>query len=379
MPALLPIPAVAEIAAWSRVGDDAVAAAGRLRRDAKVAQELASRAMPLADPAVVFLGMPSRFDSVVTHAAIAYDVAGYKVADDLRNALLDEGLDVRTECLMPDEIGSGDWVKVAYSPTLRRFGEMTNMLPGTYPGGIPNHASPVSAMLTQGLLGGALGYGLGMAGERLLPDRWERGRLRRTLGLMGMLGGAVPGAVIGGLNKARGLPFNDANVLQGRPGDVPSLNLTQPVGVKQAAFVTAAESLFAHRDPVLVKAAFGDDDDGGVQPGAGGALSNSAVNVNAFGQVLWESQTPIGVIGMTMGALQAAQQMPGGVAPGWVTPKQMGHLAAGMGAGYLSGALVGKTLGVLAGMPQSTQDTLKRTGAMAGIVTTVIPKLFGVD
>jgi hypothetical protein len=40
------------------------------------------------------------------------------------------------------------------------------------------------------------------------------------------------------------------------------------------------------------------------------------------------------------------------------------RISAGMGSGYLSGAIVGKVLGTLTGMPGSTQDRLKQTVAI---------------
>jgi hypothetical protein len=100
--------------------------------------------------------------------------------------------------------------------------------------------------------------------------------------------------------------------------------------------------------------------------------------VDSLGNVLWEVGAKPGTSAMTMGAIHAAKQMPGGRGdPGWVTPGQMAGLATNMGAGYLSGALVGSALGMLTGLPQSTQDTLKNTGMYLGIVKSVVPRLFG--
>ena len=61
---------------------------------------------------------------------------------------------------MPATLGlsAEPWVKVAYSPTLHRAGELLNFFPGQYPGGVPNSPSPLAAMLTSGLLGAGLGW-----------------------------------------------------------------------------------------------------------------------------------------------------------------------------------------------------------------------------
>jgi len=47
-----------------------------------------------------------------------------------------------------------------------------------------------------------------------------------------------------------------------------------------------------------------------------------------------------------------------------------------MGTGWLSGMLVGKTLGALAGLRPESQKTLQQTGVWAGVLTNVVPKLF---
>ena len=53
----------------------------------------------------------------------------------------------------------------------------------------------------------------------------------------------------------------------------------------------------------------------------------------------------------------------------------MGRMAVGMGSGYLSGALVGKSPGALTGMPDSAQDELKSVGLWAGIAKSLVPAL----
>src|SRR5215471_2166343 len=93
-----------------------------------------------------------------------------------------------------DFAGEHGWVKVAYSPALRRMGELLNFYPGHYPGGIPNYPSPLTAMLTSGLVGGGLGYGTGWLAEKLLPEGWGK-KLKRTGAVLGALLGAAPGAV----------------------------------------------------------------------------------------------------------------------------------------------------------------------------------------
>jgi hypothetical protein len=102
-----------------------------------------------------------------------------------------------------------------------------------------------------------------------------------------------------------------------------------------------------------------------------------AIDVANLNRSLWDTGANPQLAGMTMGAVAAAQQLPGGKEPGWVTPVQMAGLAARMGAGWLSGALVGAALGVLTGMPQETQKKLRDTGMYVGVVEALVPRLFG--
>src|SRR6202012_464743 len=55
--------------------------------------------------------------------------------------------------------------------------------------------------------GAALGYGTGAAAEWLLPRRWEKGRLRGTLGILGGLAGMAPAGVWALNNSQMGKPF----------------------------------------------------------------------------------------------------------------------------------------------------------------------------
>jgi hypothetical protein len=309
--------------------------------------------------------------------------------------------------LTEKEASDGDWIKVAFSPTLRTIGEGLNFFPGYGP--LPNQAGPLAGMLTSGLVGAGLGYGGGWLAEKLLPDNWERGKLRRTLAILGGALGAAPGAYMGLQNWAIGRPFNDPRMYNMPPRDYHASRLSMwerpPYGDKQpepgfkepkaedslckeandaldvslgqrwkdgAKFV--AEKAAADRDAML-KEAFGP-----YAPvfGQNNRRNRTDINVNSLGQALWDVGSTPGTAAMTMGAVHAANQMPGGEPDsGWVTPVQMGRLGAAMGAGYLSGGLVGSVLGALTGLPQGAQDKLKETGMYLGIVKDVVPTLFG--
>lgn len=287
------------------------------------------------------------------------------------------------------EAASGRWVKVAHSPLLRRAGELLNFFPGRYPGGVPNAPSPLAATLTGGLVGAGLGYGLGAVGEAALPQSFQRGRLRRTLAVLGGLGGAAPGGLWAASALARGVSPLDGGDLAPPAGSPPALD---PAHLDPEKLVTAAladapgDELYAAAlaalpapSPAdaraLEKLASGWFD---ADPRPAPPRSPLAVNVDALGRTLWESGADPRLVGSTVGALRAAASLPGGTGdPSRVTPAQVGELAAAMGAGYAAGAAAGAALGVLTGLPRAAQNALARSGAFAAAVREVVPALFG--
>ena len=62
------------------------------------------------------------------------------------------------------------------------------------------------------MLGAAAGYGVGALGENLLPERWERGKLRRTLATMGGFVGAAPGLLNAAVNHSQGKPLLNSDL-----------------------------------------------------------------------------------------------------------------------------------------------------------------------
>jgi len=282
---------------------------------------------------------------------------------------------VRTEPLSLEEVTSGAWIKVAASAALRRVGEALNFFPGfskdpsnpaasghtTGPTWMGVQPSPLAGMLTSGLLGSGLGYGLGWLGEKVMPEEWEEGRLRKTLAILGGLAGAAPGAGYMLANHMSGQPLNSA-IWQDEPkleGDTKGKLLV--------------DSKYSQASDDFVKKAFG---------GATGAGGVPPVNINKLGQTLWEVGASPETAAATMSSVYAAQQLPGGVGPGYVTPQQTGLLGTMMGAaggglqGYAVGWGVGKALGVLTGMPVGTRKVLNRGGATLGIINSLMPRMF---
>lgn len=298
-------------------------------------------------------------------AAIYVDSPGDVTELSWCKAALDRAVgaaSVQSVILSDSDIGDGSWVKVAYSPSLVRTGQLLNFFPAK---DVPwNKPSPLTAMLTSGLLGAGLGYGLGWAGEKIMPEKMQReGRTRKSLAILGGLLGAVPGAAWGGVNALTGLPLNSSELLKDKDIAAPSWGRVDMSKLREKS------------SEDFVKQAF-------EQPLGAGAEGVEKVNLNRLGQTLWDIGAPPATAAATMSSVYAAQQLPGGVGPGYVTPHQTGLLGTMMGAagggaqGYATGWAVGKGLGLVTGMPQSTQNSLKNTGAMLGVINTLVPRLF---
>lgn len=279
--------------------------------------------------------------------------------------------------------------KQAYSEAIRRTGELLNFFPGKYPGGIPNSPSPLAAMLTTGLVGAGLGYGAGAIGEAVMPHTWQRGKLRRTLAMLGGAGGALPGMAWMAANHTIGKPLNapanpDINppVNEAPFEGIRRLNTQQapknaPIDLPNSMAGEVKMSVLLDDDqPVLYSEAFSKL---AAMYGAAGGLGVPAINVNEFNQVVWgdprvTSRMQPETRAAATGLFSSAAHIGGS---NIITPLDIGRITVGMGTGYLSGALVGRALGTLMGMPDETQDHLKNVGMWAGIVSGLVPIAFG--
>ena len=261
--------------------------------------------------------------------------------------------------------------KGAESPVLSELAKLWQIKPGKMFGAIPNYPGPLSSMLVGGMAGAGLGYGAGYLGEKLLPERWERGKLRRTLAMLGGGLGAAPGAAYMGLNAMSGHPLNHAGIGAGykppprpdiwQPPEIPDMGPDAPFWGGRAGKQVQAS----------VKEAFNT-----------GAAYIPAIDVNEMNQVVWGDPRVARRLDPPMqaaatGLVTGAAHLPGRHQTKFVTPMDIGRMAAGMGSGYVSGLLVGKALGTMMGMPKDTQDTLKQTGMWAGVLANIVPKAFG--
>ena len=287
------------------------------------------------------------------------------------NILLQEKLGEDRVCDQPltlDKLASEWWVKVAYSPTLRRVGEVLQFFPSK---DIPGYGGrPLASMLASGLLGTGLGYGAGYIAENLMPDWMQtRGHTRQSLAALGGLYGLGVGAAPGIINKMTGRPFNDSTLLSGDPTE----------GFKKASNSAISETYHNAVKYYLEKTS----EFGFATISGPGFNEEPIIRTNTLGKVLWNNDVNPQLTAMTMGAVYGANQMPDqNSSPGRVTPHQMGMFGMAMGAagggikGYVTGRLVGRGLGILTGMPQATQDNLASSSMIAGVVNNLVPRLF---
>jgi hypothetical protein len=308
--------------------------------------------------------------------------------DHVRAALLDDG-----------RASSGEWVKVAYSPTVRRAGEALQFFPGDYPGGVPNYPSPLASMLASALVGGGLGYGAGWLGEKLLPRGYGK-KLKRTGAVLGALGGAAPGALWALGNYRTGHSITDPWPFAGPPSEsladaAPDVSLYLPEPEKQGGYPPRGRWVAANGYAKLCRAPdveLGKDyrratsafvkraqlfGDYGADFAAPRQRTPYDVDVNHLGQTLWEGGASQPLTAAALGTMYAAQQMPDpGGRPGWVTGNQLGQLAMNAGKDYVSGLAFGALVNTAVGTPYSAPAFGLGNVAM-GLVRAGVQGLFG--
>jgi hypothetical protein len=267
----------------------------------------------------------------------------------------------------------------------QRLLELLQIVPYTPGQGIPNRASPLAGMLVGGMAGAGLGYGLGWAGEKLMPEDREKGRLRKNLALLGAgIGAAIP-AGRGIWNMTHGRSFNDMSMYQ--PGysaaqarqsiDMVNNSKTMPQDTwNQATNLGRATGEFIGNSVGQLYGATKESEDTT-------GLYGAPFDPEEFNEMLWQdtritNRLPNNYQAAASGLVTGAANLPNKSGPSsFVTPMDMARMTAGMGTGYMSGLFVGKVLGGLMGLPESTQETLKNTGMYAGLLRSVIPIAFG--
>jgi hypothetical protein len=235
----------------------------------------------------------------------------------------------------------------------------------------PKTIDPLLNTLVGGMAGAGIGYGLGVLGEKFLPESWSRHRLRNSLMLLGGGMGASPGLGMLASNWHAGVPLSSTDAFQS------GFNPEEARRLKQQSDQQAYRDAWETFGRMGGKQA---SDDGEYL--STGLTSGLGFDPQEFQRSIWQDPRVAGPLTLPQqaaasGLVLGAANLPGRRRSGLVTPVDMARMAAGMGSGYLSGLLVGKTLGALMGLPDSAQETLKNTGMWAGVVREIVPLVFG--
>jgi hypothetical protein len=231
------------------------------------------------------------------------------------------------------------------------------------PFGGPN---PLLSTALAGALGAGVGYGGGKLMEKLMPDKYfKKGRLSKSLAIAGGLAGAaIPTALYS-------YPMVAEHGIKGMIMHGPyGPNAAPPLPAKVAGYQEILDDLEKESgvvfepDEVFLKAA-----------GAGG-LFLSKIHTDMFNRVVLDDPyTPRPVQAAVVATTTAASAARGGSS--LVSPWDIGRVLIGAGSGLVSGMIVGRTLGALAGLRPNAQKRIQQAGIMAGLLKTIMPMAFG--
>lgn len=231
--------------------------------------------------------------------------------------------------------------------------------------------TPLANGIVSGLLLGGLGYGTGALAEQLFPARYlERGKLRRTLGLLG----AGTGLGVGALNayaNARALkqPYLKSLITNNKTPVV--YPFEREMGEKASNFGFGMDTGTGY----------------GFNP-ASPPMYQPSISVPQFNTALWRdvnrgminphgpygNYTPPPVAAATTGLMSGIST---GVGSPIIRPIDVVRGIASAGVGLATANLAGKTLSALAGLTPEAQNKLQDMGLWAGMLTAVVPPLFG--
>lgn len=244
--------------------------------------------------------------------------------------------------------------------------------------------NPLTNSIVGGLMAGGLGYGAGALAENLFPERYiERGRLRKNLALMGLLGGAGFGAANAYANargNMTGREFSKApfkNFLRGylMPNDAPLPRFVTPNTLNDT---TPSPSIL---DDTAKVAAFGQPPLGAF----GQPLQQPGISVPQFNNAVWrdtqrglqsgfQMHTPPQYAAATTGlmaGISAQKQSP------IISPRDVVNGIASAGVGLATANIAGRALSALAGLTPAGQEKLQDLGLFGGMMHSIVPAMFG--
>jgi hypothetical protein len=267
--------------------------------------------------------------------------------------------------------------------------------------------SPMSNAIVSALIGGGLGYGGGALAEQLFPDRYvEKGRLRKTMGLMGAGVGAamhLPQA-LGNMqlnSQATGNSEVGRSFLQGNQHQQVSPNAEawrdhHFASMKKgaAALPSPAEHLLKAAEGFAKQAFAGSGIGGGKVPlravpvdafnraiwndvhnGANSSQSNPYGTRSPFGDNSQDFRTPPVNAAAAAGLVTGVQQMYGNAPV--LSPR---HFIAGLanaGLDLATATVAGGILGTLGGLTPQAQQKIQDMGLWSGMIRGVTGSVLG--
>lgn len=196
--------------------------------------------------------------------------------------------------------------------------------------GIPQKPSSLGQLLVLGSLGAAAGYGTGKVLNKALPNQYIDFTTPATLA--GSAIGLLPGASSAYLNHLADKPVWTESFW-----DSPDIN----------------------------------------------QKTASNIPVGKFQDIVWSnmataSRLPPTIQAAASGLVQGAANLPGKARnSSFVTPMDVARMAVGLGGGAAAGYMFGKTVGNVLGMSRKAQDFIIGSGAFAGLLKSLTPKVYG--
>ena len=220
--------------------------------------------------------------------------------------------------------------------------------------------TPLTNALVTGLAGSGIGYGAGTLMENLFPERYlERGKLRRTLAITGLL----PGLGLGAMNAATNSAVMGVNYPTGWVTRNDAIERGQVPAIKTSAWPT---------DPNLV-------------PGDTG-LAEPSIDVRRMNDAIWNDARK----GMYNGFAQHTPPAYAATASGFMTGLSTGVQSpiirpidvingiASAGVGLATATVAGKALSALAGITPAAQEKLQDMGMWGGMMHAIVPAMLGI-
>lgn len=244
--------------------------------------------------------------------------------------------------------------------------------------------NPLTNTLVASLLAGGLGYGAGTVIENFFPERYlERGRLRKNLGMLGVLGGVGFGASNAYAN-ARGnmtgrefykAPFR--NFMRGylMRNDT---NLPRFMDTNTMSDMPTSPSIL---DETPKYASFGGMNN---RFGTSG-LYTPMIPVQQFNQSVWQDtqrgmssgfqqHTPPAYAAATTGMLSG---LSAGTRSPIIRPIDVINGIASAGVGLATAHVAGRALSALAGLTPAGQEKLQDLGLFGGMMHAIAPSILG--